>query len=1109
MKDFILPLCMSLCMTHIASAQVSARMFRTPDVSKTQIVFSYGGDIWIVDKDGGTAAKLSSPSGTEGFPRFSPDGSQVAFSGNYDGNYDIYVMPSLGGIPERVTYHGMGDRLIDWYPSGDKLLYTSSRESGKQRFSQFYSVGAKGGFSEKLPMAYGEYGSISPNAKQIAFNERAVVMDTWKRYRGGMNGNIWIFDLATYESTNITNTDAGSELPMWHKDRVYYMSDRGDDQRDNIWMYDIKKKTTTQVTHYSDFDIHFPSLGPDEIVYEANGDMYLLNLNTHETKAVVINVVTDLINVKPRKESVSDYIQNGSLSPDGNRVVFEARGDVFSLPAEEGFVQNLTRSSGVAERFPAWSPDGKYVAYWSDQSGEYELTIRDLTQGAKETKLTSMGPGFRYNIYWSPDSKKLTWVDQTMTFHIYNMETKAMDRVDQDGRLFEGGLRNWQPSWSSDSKWLAYQKNQPNGNGAIYMYSLSSKERTQVTSGFYNDQNPTFDPDGKYLYLVTNRDFSPVYSDFDNSWAYPNSTQLAVITLTKDIISPLSTKNDTVAITVSTDDDKDAEEKAEETADAEEKKGKKKDKADKVAGKDKKDDKSSEDLKIDFDNFESRLIVLPPKAGNLGNLKAVSGKIAFQRFPNSGSGERSGTLKYYDMEEREEKTVLEDVGSYDVSADGKKVLVVQSGKFSVVKFAPDQKVKNSLAVKEMEATINPMEEWTQIYNDAWRFQRDFFYDENMHGVDWNAVRTQYAALIPYCVNRADINFVIGEMIGELNASHTYRGGGDNESSKNRSVGYLGIDWAKKDGHFVVGKVIRGAPWDNEVRSPLDEPGINVGEGDYILAVNGIALNDYPDPWAAFEGLANKSVELTINTKPIFEGARTVVITTMRSETRLRNLAWIESNRKEVDKASGGKIGYIYVPSTGVDGQNELVRQFYGQWNKEGLIIDERFNNGGQIPDRFIELLNRKPLAYWDVRDGANWQWPPVANFGSMAMLINGWSGSGGDAFPDYFRKAGLGPLVGARTWGGLIGISGAPSLIDGGSVTVPTFRMYNPDGTWFQEGHGVDPDIEVKEDPTMLAKGIDTQLQRAIEEVMKSIKAKGPIHPTTPEKEDRSKKGKT
>lgn len=1107
MKNSLLLLCFSFLAFHITHAQVSARMFRTPDVSQTHIVFSYGGDIWIVDKNGGTASKLSSPSGNEGFPRFSPDGSQVAFSGNYDGNYDVYVMPSMGGVPTRITYHGMPDRLNDWYPSGDKLLYSSSRESGKQRFSQFYKVDAEGGMSEKLPIAYGEYGSLSPDAKKIAFNERSVINDTWKRYRGGSNGNIWIFDLTTLESTNITNTDAGCELPMWHQDRIYYMSDRGDEQRDNIWMYDIKTKTTTQITKYSDFDIHFPSLGPSEIVYEANGEMKLLDLQTHQTRIVKINVVTDLIAVKPRKESVSDYIANMNISPDGNRVVVEARGDIFSVPAEEGYIQNLTRTSGVAERFPAWSPDGKSVAYWSDKSGEYELTLRDMTQGGAETKLTTMGPGYRYNIYWSPDSKKLIWVDQTMTFYLYNVEHKTLDKVDQDSRLYEGGLRNWQPSWSADSKWLAYEKTQDNGNGAVYIYNTLTKTSTKATSGFYSDRNPTFDPDGKYLYLVTNRNFDPVYSDFDNSWSYPNSSQLAVITLTKEEASPLSAKNDTVAIVKADEPEKDDDAK-----DEKEEKDTKKAKDGKEEKDPKENDKPKEkvkETKIDFDLFESRLVILPPSAGNIGDLAAVSGKVLYSRYPNSGSDGGNASLHYFDFEEREEKKIMDKLGGYVVSANGKKILVASEGSYAVVNVAADQKADKPLAVKEMESTINPMEEWTQIYNDAWRFQRDFFYDKDMHGVDWEAMRKQYAALIPDCVNRADINYLIGEMIGELNASHAYRGGGDGETPKNRAVGYLGIDWTKKDGHFAVGKIIRGAPWDNEVRSPLDEPGINIGEGDYILAVNGIALNEFLDPWAAFEGLAGKTVELTVNTKPSFPGSRTVVVKTMGDETRLRNLAWIENNRQQVDKASGGKIGYIYVPDTGVQGQNELVRQFYGQWNKEGLVIDERFNNGGQIPDRFIELLNRKPLAYWDVRDGHNWQWPPLAHFGSMAMLINGWSGSGGDAFPDFFRKAGLGPLIGSRTWGGLIGITGMPGLIDGGMVTSPTFRMYNPDGTWFKEGHGVDPDIEVKEDPTMLAKGIDTQLQKAIETVMKNIATKGPLHPKVPEQENRARNGKT
>ena len=1103
MKNWFLFLVLSFLSIEALNAQVSARLFRYPDVSDNHIVFAYGGDLWVVNKEGGTANKLSSPSGAEGFARFSPDGSKIAFSGNYDGNYDVYVIPTLGGLPTRITYHGMADRLTDWYPNGQDLLYTSSRESGKQRFSQFYKVNAGGGLSTKLPIAYGEYGSLSPDGKTLAFIERSVVNATWKRYRGGMNGNVWIFDLETLASENISNTDAGSEMPMWSGDKIFYLSDRGADMRANIWVYDTKTKATTQVTNYTDFDIHFPAIGPKEIVYEAGGNLVLLDLATYKTRIVNVNVITDLITVKPRTEEVSKYNSNVVISPDGNRALIEARGEIFNLPAEDGYVQNLTRTSGSAERYPAWSPDGKYVAYWSDKSGEYELTVKDMAPGGMEKKLTSMGPGFRYNIYWAPDSKKMAFVDQEMNINVYSMETNTVGKIDKDISLFEGGLQNWRCSWSSDSQWIAYDKTGENGQQAIWIYNTKTKALKQATSGFYSDRNPVFDPDGKYLYLATNRNFQPVYSDFDNSWSYPNSTELAAITLTKEVKSPLSMKNDTVAIVKA-----EAEDKAEEKGKEEGKDKKKKD----IASEEKKETPkdTTKAVKIDFDQFEQRLVVLPTPAGNLGSLSAVSGKVAYMRYPNTGTGQGGkSSLKFFSLEDREEKTIMDDVNAYEPSADGKKILILKDGQQAIVKFEADQKFEKPLRVSEMQMTINPQEEWKQIFTDAWRFERDFFYDKNMHGVDWNAVRTQYSALLKDCVNRSDVNFLIGEMIGELNASHTYRYGGDMEAPKNRDVGYLGIDWTKKDGFFAVGKVIRGAAWDNEVRSSLDEPGINVGEGDYILAVNGVALTDFPDPWAAFEGLADKTVELTVNKKPSWDGAKTVVVKTMRDETRLRNLAWIESNRQMVDKQSGGKIGYIYVPDTGVEGQNELVRQFYGQWNKEGLVIDERFNNGGQIPDRFIELLNRKPLAYWDVRDGKNWQWPPVAHFGSMAMLINGWSGSGGDAFPDFFRKAGLGPLIGTRTWGGLIGISGSPALIDGGGVTTPTFRMYNPDGTWFKEGYGVDPDIEVKEDPTALAKGLDPQIQKAIDQVMKDIQAKGPIQPKVPPMEDRSRNGKT
>ncbi|PHN05598.1 S41 family peptidase [Flavilitoribacter nigricans] len=1062
------------------SAQINARLFQHPDVSDTHITFAYGGDVWVVPKSGGTATKLSSPKGNESFPRFSPDGSQIAFSGNYDGNTDIYVLPSMGGIPQRVTHHGMSDRLLGWFPDGKHLLYVSAMESGKQRFSQFYKIPATGGLPEKLPMAYGEFGSVSPDGQKIAFTDRSRILRTWKRYRGGMAADVWLFDLKTMESENITDNAANDELPMWVGDKVYFLSDQGPNQRFNIWMYDTRSKSSKQLTNFSEFDVHFPADGPKEIVFEAGGKLQLLDLATEAVREVDIQVVSDLITVKPRKESVEDYVQNMAIAPDGNRAIVEARGEIFSLPKEEGIIQNLTRTSGVAERFPAWSPNGRYIAYWSDKSGEYELTVRDMSKGAQEKQLTNLGPGYRYQLYWSPDSKKLAFVDQTMHINVYNMATNSIRQIDQDLSLFEGGLRGWTPSWSADSKWLAYSKSQDNNNGAIMIYDTEADKLTQATSGFYSDVNPTFDREGDYLFLLTNRSFRPVYSDFDNSWTYPNATQLAAIPLRDEVTSPLAAKNDTVAIQLETEEEK----------------------------KDDKDDKKDDEeisVGIDFDNFERRLVILPPSAGNMGNLSAAKGKIVFQRYPNTGTSGEDNALMYFDLKEKEEKTIMKKVNGYELSADGKKLLVRQGNNSGIIDLGADKKLEDNLSLKKMEMTVNPREEWAQIFNDAWRFQRDFFYDKKMHGVDWPAMRKQYGDMIQYAITRNDVNFILGELIGELNASHTYRGGGDQESPDRKAVGYLGVDWAKENGQFKVKEIIRGAEWDNEVRSPLDEPGVNIKAGDYILAVNGMALADYPDPWAAFEGLSNETVELTVSKSPNWDDTRQVVVKTIPDETRLRNLAWIEQNRKRVEEASNGQLGYIYVPSTGVDGQNELVRQFYGQWDKPGLIVDERFNNGGQIPDRFIELLNRKPLAYWSVRDGKNWQWPPVGNFGSMAMLINGWAGSGGDAFPDYFKKAGLGPLIGDRTWGGLIGISGAPTLIDGGTVTVPTFRMYNPDGTWFKEGHGVDPDIKVKEDPTKLAKGIDPQLEQAIAEVMKMVKEKGPIHPEEPKQEDRSR----
>lgn len=1046
-------------------SQIDAGLFRYPDVSKTQIVFSYANDIWIMPKDGGAAIKLSSPPGLESYPKFSPDGKSIAFSGDYDGNIDVYVMPVTGGVPVRLTSHGYPDRVVDWTNDGKRVLFASSRESGKARFNQFYTIAATGGPDEKLPLAYAEYGSYSPDGKQIALVYRTQVGRNWKRYRGGWKADIRIFNLVTNTSTTIgAEADAGNEFPMWSGNSIYFLSDRGPELRMNLWKYDLTGKTYTQLTDFKDYDVHYPSLGPDDIVFEAGGTLYLYSLSTGKQKSVNVDITSDKAMLKPKLESVSKDIQDISISPDGNRVLIQARGDIFSVPVENGFIKDLTQTSGSAERYPMWSPDGKYIAFWSDRSGEYELWVMEPHKENSAKKLTDYGPGYRYHLFWSPDSKKLAFIDKAMQIKIYDISTNKTTDVDHALRYTHGVLEGYTLSWSPDSRWLAYHRDLKNQHNAIYIFDYQNKKTNAVTNGFYDCNSPVFDPEGKYLYLLTNQSFNPSYSNLDNTFIYANSTLVAAIPLQKETPSVMAPKNDTVAV------------KKTEPAKVENKKDTSAMKTD------------SELVNIDFGGMEQRMELLPVKAGNYGALAATKGKIIYLKYPNTGADDGSGTLKYFDLDKREEKIIIDNVGNAQVSADGQKILVSKAGSFAVISSQEGQKFDKPLDIAGMQMIVDPAKEWKQIFMDVWRFERDYFYDANMHGVNWNQDKERYLKMLKDATTREDVDFILGELIGELNASHTYHGGGDLEIAKRKSVGYLGVDWQADGDFYKIKTIIHGAPWDAEAHSSLDVPGLKIKEGDYILAVNGIPITTAQEPFAPFTGLSDKTVELTYNSNPSWTGAKTAIVKTMSDEYRLRNLAWIENMRKKVDEETNGDAGYIYVPSTGADGQNELMRQFNAQWDKKALVIDERFNDGGQIPDRFIEMLNRDPLAFWAIRDGSDWPWPPYANFGPKVMLINGWSGSGGDAFPDYFRKKKLGPLIGARTWGGLIGVSGAPVLIDGGEVTVPTFRMYNPDGTWFAEGYGVDPDIPVPEDLSAMAKGIDPQLQKAIEEIKKEIK---------------------
>ncbi|MGH7900808.1 MAG: S41 family peptidase [Thermodesulfobacteriota bacterium] len=1049
-----------------------AKMLRYPDVSAEHIVFVFADDLWIVSRDGGDARRLSSVKGHELYPKFSPDGKSIAFSGNYDGNIDAYIIPANGGIPGRLTHHPDDDLVVDWYPDGKEILLRSKMLSPTNRYNRFFKQSVEGGLPLELPLAYGELASFSPDGKQIAFQFISPDAQTWKRYRGGMASDIWIYDFNKKSSVKFTEFEGTDGIPMWHENTIYFLSDRGPEKKLNIWAYDVNTKKIRQVTFYTEFDVKWPSLGPDSIVFENGGSIYLLSLKDETSRPIDIVVQSDLPDLRPRLKDLSKYIENFSLSPSGKRALFEARGEIFSLPETRGIIRNLTNTSGIAERFPTWSPDGKSVAYFSDSTGDYQLYTLSSDGSGKEKQIGKSGINFPNEPIWSPDSKQIAFSDLTGSLYIVNLNDYRRTVVDKD---------EWFPissfSWSPDSRYLAYSKRMPNSQGAIMIYDVGQKKLHQVTSAFYHDISPVFSPDGKYLFFYSNRSFNPVYSDVDETWIYPNSTEILAATLRKDIKSPLAPNSDEEVL-------KDINA----------------------------NDQNKSGNIIDFEGLEGRVVKLPIEAGNFGQLEAVEGKVIYIRFPAAGSSPQnkpSGKLLYYDLNEGKEKTIIQDINYYELSADGKKVIYKSDSTYGIIDLSEGKKVGDGrLPTDKMKALIDPREEWSQIFNEAWRIERDFFYDPNMHGVNWNATKERYKALLPYVVDREDLNYIIGEMISELNSSHTYVRGGEIERAEEISVGLLGCDFEldKFNNVYRIIKIYKGGTWDAEVRSPLTEPGVNVSEGEYLIAINGTPLDKSKDPWEALHGLANEVVTITINNSPTFKGSREILVKPISRESdyRLRYLSWVEDNRKKVEDATNSRVGYIYVPNTGQEGQNELLRQFIPQTTKEALIIDERFNGGGQIPDRFIEVLNRPIFNYWARRDQLDLQTPILSHHGPKVMIINGWSGSGGDAFPYYFRKAGLGPLIGTRTLGALIGIGESPGLIDGGIVTVPSFAFWDSNGKWEVEGYGVDPDYEIENAPNEVAAGTDRQLDKAIEVITDILEKHPPKKPQRPDYPDRS-----
>lgn len=1093
---------------HSSNAQISAKLMRYMDVSDNQITFVYGGDIWIVAKTGGTALQITHSPGEESWPKFSPDGKQIAYTANYNGNSDVYVIPVTGGLPTRVTYNSFSDRMIDWHPNGEQILFASARENGVNRLSQFYLVDKAGGFPEKLAVPYGELATFSADGSQLAYITKITENYPFKRYRGGLTSDIIIYDFKSNKTERITTDEANDGKPAWVGDKVYFLSDRDENMRLNVWEYNTKTKETTQITKFKDFDISFLSAGKSDLIFEMGGDLYLMDSSSQQYKKVAVNVISDLSVEMPTSKDVSKNISHMTASPGGKRIVFEARGELFNVPVKEGFTLNITKSSGAFDQNPAWSPDGKTIAYWSDKSGEYEIYLQDSEGKSEAKKLTNRKKGFGYTLFWSPDSKTIAFIDETNNISVIDAESGAINIAGNTRwNVGHGGRYGFPISWSPDSKWITFIEQMDNANSAIFVYNVEDKKKSQITSGFYDDSFPVFSTDGKYLFYMTNRNMDAEYSSMgDGTWIYPNSTQIASIGLTTKTPSLLAAKNDTVAIKEEKKDEEKAkaEAKTETKEKAETKDDEKKKEDDKA---DKKDDKVK--VEIDFENIESRLVILPPKAGNISALIPFEDKLVYLRRPNTGSGERSSSLHYFDLKEREEKEIISNVSDVIATADGKEMLVESQGKYGIIKAASGQKIEKPIPTDGLEMSLIPKEEWKQILNDTWRRHRDFFYDPNMQGINWEEVRDQYMDLLDDARTRWDVTNLQLNMVAELSAGHTYANGGDTEKSPSRDNGFLGIDWELDGARYKIKHIVKPAVWDTEVRSPFDQPGVEVKEGDIILSVNGTKLDSEKDPYAAFEGLSGKTVSLQISSNGKDDDAKDLVIKclTRGEEAQLRYLEHLENNRKMVEKLSDGQLGYIYMSNTSSRGQLELVRMFYGQLDKKGFILDERFNAGGQLADRFLELLQR-PVTYnlhW--RHGRDHTNPVKTNTGPVGMLINGWAGSGGDGLPWAFQELKAGPIVGERTLGILVGPATGHMLIDGGSITVPGARLYDNDGHWFWEGEGVRPDFEVWDDPNLLMKGRDPQMEKVVEEVMKLVKENKHIMTPAPPLEDRSAKG--
>lgn len=1082
---------LAIAFTITAVQGQEARLMRFPAVHNNQVVFTYAGDLYTVDISGGVARKLTTHVGYEMFPHFSPDGRTIAFTGQYDGNTEVFSIPAEGGTPKRLTHTAtlnrddISDRMgpnnivMAWTPDGEKIVYRSRKQSFNDFKGQLFMVPANGGMSEELPLSTGGFCSFSPDGKKLAFNRVFREFRTWKYYKGGMADDIWTFDFNTKEVTNITSNPAQDIFPMWIGDEIFFLSDRY--RTMNLFVYNTKTKNIEKVTNYTDYDIKFPSFDHNTIVFEKGGFLFAFDVKTRTTRKINITITDDQNYSRPSLVDASKRITNADLSPNGERVVFSARGDVYTLPSEKGITYNLTASSDIHEREATWSPDGKWIAYLSDKTGEYEVYIQPQDGSMPATQVTSGINNYIFGIEWSPDSKKILFSDRLGRLQYVDIETKAVTLVTK-GKY---GLVN-SYSWSPDSKWIAYSTSDSNRFSVVYIYNIDSKTTNSVTNGWFSSYGPVFSNDGKYLLYVSDREFNPIYSNTEWNHAYVDMSNIYIVMLSKDTPSPFALENNEVKPETKTEQPKD------------------KDSAKKPVKTEEKPKPEVQPVKIDFDGIENRTVELPGKAGRYYNIYCIDGKVYYNY---SSSRDRQPVAMMYDLKKQRETELGESI-RFTISSNGKKMLVSKNRTYAVIDL-PTGKInmEKTIDLSDMKVWVDYHKEWKQIFDESWRQMRDFFYVENMHGVDWKAIHDKYAVLVPYVNHRNDLTYIIGEMIGELNVGHAYVNSGDKPEPERIKTGLLGAKLSKhSSGYFRVDKILEGANWSDALRSPLAEIGVNVKEGDYIISVDGVDLKNIPDIYSTLINKADKTVALVVNSSPQANGGRKVLVKPIADESELYYYTWVQNNIRKVNEATNGEVGYIHIPDMGVAGLNEFVKYFYPQLTKKALIIDDRGNGGGNVSPMILERLSR--VVYrMTMRRGFDQPStiPSETHYGPKVVLIDRYSASDGDLFPYGFKKLGLGPLIGVRSWGGVVGISGSLPFVDGGDLRKPEFTSFSSDtGEWIIEGHGVDPDIEIDNDPYREYMGQDDQLNKAIEQIKVMLKDYKPL-PQIPQAPDRSK----